>query len=392
MSNFKNFTLNSFEEYYGKPSEIPKMEEEKLEVTNMNASSSKKVHKSKKSTSKYDQKNMFRDSIAGIPQILPTKPVKIIAESIDFANPNSFNLLQSRNSICFNKKAASTNSKLNLEGQTSSDINNNTLHARVPIDLGSDSNEEAEIRQLRKFRWSNNKKKCLCEKLTVVYWALLMNTTKRVGKRRPILCHQLIAEFFNRVYKDKSRVPITSRYIRDNLIIWVTHGKELYERGHVCDAKIDNLQKQFDIATIELYSSVQNESHITRKEKLLQGEATVGDSMIRTEELSTRVTEEYSQISLEMNLKEDRKESIRNQILDLDLKDEGFFHNVMKILSAIDEPKLRQYVTRISELVDMQMDDGKTIREKLHEVEICIRNMHVDIEEIKDMLVTLLGR
>lgn len=48
MSNFKNFTLNSFEDYYGKPSETPKMEEEKLEVTNVNASSSKKYIKAKR--------------------------------------------------------------------------------------------------------------------------------------------------------------------------------------------------------------------------------------------------------------------------------------------------------------------------------------------------------
>lgn len=89
MSNFKNFTLNSFEDYYGKASETPKMEDEKSEATNVSASSSKKVYKSKKNTTRYDQKNVFRNSTTGLAQTLPTKPVKIIEQSIDFANPKS---------------------------------------------------------------------------------------------------------------------------------------------------------------------------------------------------------------------------------------------------------------------------------------------------------------
>ncbi|PTN33111.1 Srl2p [Saccharomyces cerevisiae] len=392
MSNFKNFTLNSFEDYYGKPSETPKMEEEKLEVTNVNASSSKKVHKSKKSTSKDDQKNVFRNSMTGIAQILPTKPVKIIEQNIDFANPKSFDLLQSTHTICFNKRINTTNTKLNVETHTSSDIDNDILHVGAPTDLGGNSNDEAETRQLRKFRWSNNKEKSLCEKLTVIYWALLLHTTKRASKRRPILCHQMIAEFFNRVYKEKSRVPITSRYIRDNLVAWVTQGKELHEKGWVGDAKTSDLQEQFNIATVKLYESAEDGRLSIGKDKPFREEITGSDSLVRAEEDSTAVTNENGHISSEKNLKKDRRESIRNQILTLDVNDEDFFQNVMKVLSAIDEPELRQYVIVISELVTMEMDDGKTVREKLRDVELNINRLQVDIKEIKEMLVTLINK
>ena len=174
MSNFKNFTLNSFEDYYGKASEPSRMEEEKLEATNLNVSSLKKVHKGKKNASKYDQKNVFRNSMTGVVQAAPLKPIKIIEQNIEFANPKSFDLLQSTHTICFSKKNGTTDTKLNMEAQTSSDIDNDLLHVGAPTDLGGNSNDEAETRQLRKFRWSNNKDKCLCEKLTVIYWALLL--------------------------------------------------------------------------------------------------------------------------------------------------------------------------------------------------------------------------
>lgn len=91
-------------------------------------------------------------------------------------------------------------------------------------------------------------------------------------------------------------------------------------------------------------------------------------------------------------MKKDRRESIRNQILTLDVNDEDFFQNVMKVLSAIDEPELRQYVIVISELVTMEMDDGKTVREKLRDVELNINRLQVDIKEIKEMLVTLINK
>lgn len=392
MSNFKNFTLNSFEDYYGKASETSKMEEEKLEASNVNVPISKKVHKSKKNTSKYDQKNVFRNSMTGIAQILPTKPVKIIEQNIDFANSRSFDLLQSTHTICFNKKIGATNSKLNVETQTSSDIDNDILHVGAPTDLGGNSNDEAETRQLRKFRWSNNKEKCLCEKLTVIYWALLLNTTKRASKRRPILCHQMIAEFFNRVYKEKSRVPITSRYIRDNLVTWVTQGKELHEKGWVGDAKTGDLQEQFNIATIKLYENTEDGRLVMGKDKVFREENAGSDSLVRVEEDSASITDENSQVALEKNLKEDRRESIRNQILGVDVNEEDFFQNIMKILSAIDEPELRQYVVMISELVSMEVDDGKTVREKLRDVEMSINRLQVDIKEIKEILVTLVNK
>lgn len=116
------------------------------------------------------------------------------------------------------------------------------------------------------------------------------------------------------------------------------------------------------------------------------------DSLVRAEEDSTAVTNENGHISSEKNLKKDRRESIRNQILTLDVNDEDFFQNVMKVLSAIDEPELRQYVIVISELVTMEMDDGKTVREKLRDVELNINRLQVDIKEIKEMLVTLINK
>ncbi|CAI4629596.1 ADM_collapsed_G0036910.mRNA.1.CDS.1 [Saccharomyces cerevisiae] len=286
--------------YYGKPSETPKMEEEKLEVTNVNASSSKKVHKSKKSTSKYDQKNVFRNSMTGIAQILPTKPVKIIEQNIDFANPKSFDLLQSTHTICFNKRINTTNTKLNVETHTSSDIDNDILHVGAPTDLGGNS--------------------------------------------------------------------------------WVG------------DAKTGDLQEQFNIATVKLYESAEDGRLSIGKDKPFREENTGSDSLVRAEEDSTAVTNENGHISSEKNLKKDRRESIRNQILTLDLNDEDFFQNVMKVLSAIDEPELRQYVIVISELVTMEMDDGKTVREKLRDVELNINRLQVDIKEIKEMLVTLINK
>ncbi|CAI4035015.1 hypothetical protein SMKI_12G1530 [Saccharomyces mikatae IFO 1815] len=389
MSNFKNFTLNSFEDYYGKASETPKMEDEKSEATNVSASSSKKVYKSKKNTTRYDQKNVFRNSTTGLAQTLPTKPVKIIEQSIDFANPKSFDLLQSTHTICFNRKNGTTDTKLNMEAQTSSDIDNDMLHVGAPSDLGGNSNDEAETRQLRKFRWSNNKEKCICEKLTVIYWALLLNTTKRASKRRPILCHQVIAEFFNRVYKEKSRVPITSRYIRDNLVTWVTQGKELHEKGWEGDSKTGDLQEQFNIAIIKLYDSAEDGRLIMAKDRVFREENSRSNSSVRAEEDFTSTTDENDQVALQRNLKEDRRESIRNHILALDLNDEDFLHNIMKILSSIDEPELRQYVVIISELVSMEIDDGKTVREKLRDVEMSINRLQVDIKEIKEMLIML---
>ncbi|CAI4045957.1 Srl2p SKDI_12G1320 [Saccharomyces kudriavzevii IFO 1802] len=390
MSNFKNFTLNSFEDFYGKASETPKIEEEKLEAMNTNASSLKKVHKNKKVISKYDQKNVFRNSMTALAQVPPSKSVKIIEQNIEFSNPKSFDLLQATHTICFNKKNGTKDTKINMEAQTSSDIDNDMLYVEAPADLGGNSNDEAETRQLRKFRWSNNKEKCLCEKLTVIYWALLLNTTKRASKRRPILCHQVIAEFFNRVYKEKSRVPITSRYIRDNLVAWVTQGKELHEKGWIGDTKTSDLQEQFNIATVKLYESTENGRIIMGKDKVFREENAGSDGLVQEE--SASVTDENGQVALEKNLKEDRRESIRNQILALDLGDEDFFQNTMKNLSAIDEPELRQYGVIISELVSMEIDDGKTVREKLRDVEMSINRLQLDIKEIKELLITLMNK
>ncbi|CAI4047405.1 hypothetical protein SUVZ_12G1360 [Saccharomyces uvarum] len=392
MSNFKNFTLNSFEDYYGKAPESSRMEEEKLEATNLNVSSLKKVHKGKKNASKYDQKNVFRNSMTGVLQAAPLKPIKIIEQNIEFANPKSFDLLQSTHTICFGKKNGTTDTKLNMEAQTSSDIDNDLLHVGAPTDLGGNSNDEAETRQLRKFRWSNNKDKCLCEKLTVIYWALLLNTTKRASKRRPILCHQVIAEFFNRVYKEKSRVPITSRYIRDNLVTWIAQGKELHEKGWIDITKTGDLQEQFNFATIKLYESAEDGRFIASKDKTSRGENTVNDGSIQPEEESADTTDETGPVTTGKSTKEDRRELIRNQILALDLNDEDFFQNVMKTLSSIDEPELRQYVTIISELVNMEIDDGKTVREKLRDVEMSINRLQVDIREIKEMLTALANK
>ncbi|EJS42797.1 srl2p [Saccharomyces arboricola H-6] len=392
MSNFKNFTLNSFEDYYGKASDTPKMDEEKLEATNINVSSSKKVHKSKKNTSKYDQKNVFRNSMTGLVQIPPSKPVKIIEQNIEFANPKTFDLLQSTHTIYFNKKNGTSDTKSNMEAQTSSDVDNDMLHVGAQTDLGGNSNDEAETKQLRKFRWSNNKEKCLCEKLTVIYWALLLDTTKRATKRRPILCHQVIAEFFNRVYKEKSRVPITPRYIRDNLVTWVTQGKELREKSWVGDAKSGDLQEQFNLATVRLYENAEDGQLNMGKDKVSREENTGNDRLVRTEEEHTYVTDENGHVTTGKNLKEDRKGLIRSQILALDLNDDEFFQNIMKILSAVDEPELRQYVVMISELVNMEIDDGKTVREKLRDVERSIHRLQVDMKEIKDMLIALTNK
>ncbi|KOG97794.1 Srl2p [Saccharomyces eubayanus] len=392
MSNFKNFTLNSFEDYYGKTPEPSRMEEEKLEATNLNVSSLKKVHKGKKNTSKYDQKNIFRNSMTGVVQAAPLKPIKIIEQNIEFANPKSFDLLQSTHTICFSKKNGTADTKLNMEAQTSSDIDNDLLHVGAPTDLGGNSNDEAETRQLRKFRWSNNKDKCFCEKLTVIYWALLLNTTKRASKRRPILCHQVIAEFFNRVYKEKSRVPITSRYIRDNLVTWMAQGKELHEKGWINSAKTGDLQEQFNFATVKLYESAEDGRFIASKDKTSTEENAVNDSAVQPEEESADTTDEVGPVTTGKSMKEDRRELIRNQILALDLNDEDFFQNVMKTLSSIDEPELRQYVTIVLELVNMEIDDGKTVREKLRDVEMSINRLQVDITEIKEMLTALANR
>ena len=40
----------------------------------------------------------------------------------------------------------------------------------------------------------------------------------------------------------------------------------------------------------------------------------------------------------------------------------------------------------------MEMDDGKTVREKLRDVELNINRLQVDIKEIKEMLVTLINK
>ncbi|CAI4045996.1 hypothetical protein SKDZ_12G1320 [Saccharomyces kudriavzevii ZP591] len=389
MSNFKNFTLNSFEDHYGKAPEIPKIEEEKLEAINTNASSLKKIHKSKRGTSKYDQKNVFRNSVTALAQVRPPKSVKIIEQNIEFANPRSFDLLHSTNTICFNKKSGTADIKSSVESQNSSDVDNDMLHVGGSTDLGGNSNDDAETKQLRKFRWSNNEEKSLCEKLTVIYWALLLNTTKRASKRRPILCHQVIAEFFNKVYKEKSRVPITSRYIRDNLVNWVMQGKELNEKGWIADVKSGDLQEQFNLATIKLYESAESRRIIMGKDKGPRKESIGNDGSIRAQEESCYVTGKKSQVPIENNWKEDHRESIRNQILALNLNDEDFFQNTINILSSIDEPELRQHVVMILELVNMEIDDGKTVREKLRDVELSINRLQVDMKEIKEMLHTL---
>ncbi|EHN01254.1 Srl2p [Saccharomyces cerevisiae x Saccharomyces kudriavzevii VIN7] len=263
------------------------------------------------------------------------------------------------------------------------------LHVGGSTDLGGNSNDDAETKQLRKFRWSNNEEKSLCEKLTVIYWALLLNTTKRASKRRPILCHQVIAEFFNKVYKEKSRVPITSRYIRDNLVNWVMQGKELNEKGWIADVKSGDLQEQFNLATIKLYESAESRRIIMGKDKGPRKESIGNDGSIRAQEESCYVTGKKSQVPIENNWKEDHRESIRNQILALNLNDEDFFQNTINILSSIDEPELRQHVVMILELVNMEIDDGKTVREKLRDVELSINRLQVDMKEIKEMLHTL---
>ena len=171
---------------------------------------------------------------------------------------------------------------------------------------------------------------------------------------------RVIAEFFNRVYKEKSRVPITSRYIRDNLVTWIAQGKELHEKGWIDIAKTGDLQEQFNFATIKLYESAEDGRFIASKDKTSREENTVNDGSIQPEEESADTTDETGPVTTGKSTKEDRRELIRNQILALDLNDEDFFQNVMKTLSSIDEPKLRQYVTIISELVNMEIDDGKT--------------------------------
>ena len=392
MFNFQNFTLNSFEDCYGKASETSRMEEEKLESNNLNASSLKKVNKSKKSASRYDQKNVFRNSMTGVIQVTPLKPTKVIEQNIDFAKPKSFGLLQSTHTICFSKKNASVDMKLNTGAQNPNDINNDLLRGGALTDLRANSNDEAETRQLRKFRWSNNKDKCFCEKLTVIYWALLLDTTKRANKRRPILCHQVIAEFFNRVYKEKLRVPITSRYIRDNLVTWTTQGKELHEKGWIDIAKTGDFQEQFSFATIKLYESAECGRFIASKDKVSKDGNTEKYCSFQPEEESIDTTDETGPVTTWKSTKEDRRELIRNQILVLDLHDEDFFENVMRILSSIDEPELRQYVTIILELVNMEIDDGKTVREKLRDVEMTINKLQVDIREMKEILTVLANK
>lgn len=40
----------------------------------------------------------------------------------------------------------------------------------------------------------------------------------------------------------------------------------------------------------------------------------------------------------------------------------------------------------------MEIDDGKTVREKLRDVEMSINRLQVDIREIKEMLIALANK